>query len=136
MAIKTTQEIMEDYSKAGWIVLAVPPEFAEDIIGIPANEHTAAVFSARLMAMQHELAHWRPSTQAARVKEGVPTQELVCLPEMPLKDFLNLFLMDDDASITFIRDQPTTHGVQRTRIAWAEDGSKQLVITQTVEDAP
>lgn len=39
---------LREYERQGWVVMALPPELAEDVVGQPATPHTAALMSARI----------------------------------------------------------------------------------------
>jgi hypothetical protein len=43
-----TREVLEEYERAGWVIVALPRDVAEAFVGRPIDQRTALEFSARL----------------------------------------------------------------------------------------
>lgn len=48
-------EILDGYEKSGWIVLALPPDFANSLLGRPATPIRALELSGRIREMERKL---------------------------------------------------------------------------------
>jgi hypothetical protein len=48
-------EILEGYHKAGWIIIALPKDIAESVVGRPATQTLAFELLARIREDRHKL---------------------------------------------------------------------------------
>lgn len=48
-------EILEGYERDGWVLLALPPDVAAGVVGVPATNQTAMALSARIKAKMDAL---------------------------------------------------------------------------------
>lgn len=91
-------QMFQDYEKAGWTMVALPPDVASQIIGLPANQQNAFAFMGNLRAkialleMAAETTGWRVVDEAtegwvllAHPDMDGPTGHRLAVPVVPME---------------------------------------------------